>query len=308
MTHGLGWQRGLPDQRDHRHRFGAAAAVAPQVDLRTTGNLPTVWDQQNIGSCVPHGVSAAYVFSLRAQGLIAKPDDYMPSRLFVYYNGRVIGNTVASDSGLTITDGIKELNRYGAPPESGWPYVTSRFTTKPPAPSYAEGLLHEAVKYAQVGQTPNEMRACLTAGTPFVIGFMVYDSFESPTTELNGVVTMPKSTETALGGHCILAVGYLPGAQLRAAFSKQGESTANIVDTTMYYIMRNSWGADWGHGGYCFMPEAYLTGTLSDDFWTVQTVSAPDPAPAPPTPGPVVKDLIDRKAAIAALQGLATAS
>lgn len=301
---GLGWVRGLPDQRDRRYTFGAAAAVAPQVDLRATGNVPAIWNQQDIGSCVPHGVGFAYVFSLRAQGLIAKPDDYLPSRLFVYYNGRVIENTVDSDSGLTITDGIKELNRYGAPPESGWPYVTSRFTEKPPEASYREGLLHEAVKYAQVGQTPNEMRACLTAGLPFVIGFTVYDSFQSSATASNGVMLMPRSTERVLGGHCIAAVGYLPGSALRAAFTKQGETTVNISDSTMYYIMRNSWGWEWGHNGYCFMPEQYLTGNLSDDFWTVQTVSAPDPTP----PAPVAKDLIDRKAAIAALQGLATAS
>ena len=40
-------------------------------------------------------------------------DLFMPSRLFVYYNERVLENTVNQDSGAYLRDGIKSLVQYG---------------------------------------------------------------------------------------------------------------------------------------------------------------------------------------------------
>lgn len=84
MSHGYGWKPSLPDARDHYHHLGGAP-VAESVDLRTTGDLPSVWDQGQLGSCVSHGVDAAYAFDLAAQGIA---HDWSGSRLFLYYNGR----------------------------------------------------------------------------------------------------------------------------------------------------------------------------------------------------------------------------
>jgi C1A family cysteine protease len=62
---------------------------------------------------------------------------------------------------------------------------------------------------------------------------------------------MPGKGEQLLGGHAVLAVGY--------------------DDTTQHFIVRNSWGADWGDQGYFTIPYAYLADrNLSDDFWTVR--------------------------------------
>lgn len=263
MARGLGWRPGLPDQRDWRHNF-AGARVAPQVDLRTTGNLPDVWDQGALGSCVAHGVDAAYAFDAEQ---FNHQDNRSGSRLFIYYNGRALEGTTGYDSGLTITDGIKALNQYGSPPEADWPYDVGRFTQKPPAVAYTDGLKCVAVKYARVDQTVQAMQACLTAGLPIVVGFTVYDSFP----EQDGVpdVPMPGRREQVLGGHCVLVVGY---------------TTRNDRPV---WIFRNSWGTSWGDGGYGYFPQAYLTSSsLASDFWTVQQVSSPDPAPTPPQPTP----------------------
>jgi len=38
-----------------------------------------------------------------------------------------------------------------------------------------------------------------------------------------------------------------------------------------YYIVRNSWSADWGQAGYFLMAKAYLENPdLASDFWTVR--------------------------------------
>lgn len=262
---GYGWKPSLPDIRDYKHSF-KGVRVAPEVDLRTTGLLPDVWDQGQLGSCTAHGSGAAYSYDLEKQ---YSGDNFTPSRLFIYYNTRVIENTVHEDSGATIADAIKSLNKYGCPPESDWGYDISKFTIKPPQQAFDDGTKREAVKYARVNQTVADMQACLSTGTPIVIGFTVYESFESQAVADTGDVPMPTTNEKVLGGHCVLIVGY------------------TVRNGQPVWIARNSWGVDWGDKGYFYFPQAYLINPdLAGDFWTVQAVSSPDPTPAPPQPTP----------------------
>lgn len=262
---GYGWKPGLPDVRNYKLAFHGQE-IAPSVDLRTTGLLPDIWDQGQIGSCTAHGSGAAYSFDLAKQGV---EKNFTPSRLFVYYNAREIEGTTLEDSGATITDAIKSLNRYGCPIEDDWLYDVSKFAVRPPSKAYSDGVLREAVKYAQVAPTITEMKACLTTGTPIVIGFSVYDSFESQAVADTGDVPLPSTSEQLLGGHCVLVVGY------------------TVRNGKNVWICRNSWGTGWGDNGYFYMPEAYLTNrNLAEDFWTVQSVSSPSPTPIPPKPQP----------------------
>ena len=93
------------------------------------------------------------------------------------------------------------------------------------------------------------MLNCLAEGFPFVFGFTVYESFESIKVAQTGQVPMPKKSERALGGHAVMAAGY---------DQKQKR-----------FIVRNSWGEEWGQAGYFTMPYAYLE-TSADDFWTIR--------------------------------------
>jgi len=111
------------------------------------------------------------------------------------------------------------------------------------------------VSYSRVSQTPSQMKGCLASGFPFVFGFTVYDSFESQDVAKTGVVPMPASGESVLGGHAVLAVGYDDGQQR--------------------FIVRNSWGTGWGMHGYFTMPYAYLTDRgLASDFWTIRLIKS----------------------------------
>src|SRR5262249_29695985 len=105
-----GWTPDLPDARDHL--FAAAPAVLlalpSSVDLRS--KFPTPYDQGQLGSCTGNAIAGAIQFERRKQLL---SPDFVPSRLFIYYNERVIEGTVNSDAGAQIRDGIKSVSKQG---------------------------------------------------------------------------------------------------------------------------------------------------------------------------------------------------
>jgi C1A family cysteine protease len=143
-TKHYGWLRDLPDQRDHLYAAPvvALAALPTSVDLRS--HCPPVYDQGQLGSCTGNGIAAALQFERMKQELTP---NFIPSRLFIYYNERVIEHTVNSDSGAAIRDGIKSVSKQGDCPETEWPYDIAKFTQKPPSQCYHDALKYKAVQY-----------------------------------------------------------------------------------------------------------------------------------------------------------------
>ncbi len=238
-----------PEQRDHLYGKPVVTLKKrlPKIDLEPQCSK-TVYNQGRFGSCTGKANAGAIQCERLKQKL--KPD-FIPSRLFIYYNERAMEGTVASDSGAQIRDGIKSVAQQGDCPETEWPYDIARYADKPPAHCYKDAIQYKAVQYQRVVQTLNQMKGCLASGYPFVFGFSVYESFEGPQVAKTGVVQMPSPSEKQLGGHAVIAVGY--------------------DDKQQRFIVRNSWGAKWGMRGYFTMPYAYLTDdNLASDFWTVR--------------------------------------
>ena len=247
-----GWKPDLPDARDHLYAAPPAvmAALPNKIDL--SGDFPVPpYDQGQLGSCTGNSIAAAVQFERKKQGL--KPD-FIPSRLFIYYNERVIENSVKQDAGAQIRDGIKSVAQQGVCSETTWPYVITKFAAKPPKAAYTEAAKYKATSYRRLTQNLTQLKGCLASGYPFVFGFTVYDSFESPEVAKTGVVPMPNlAKDQVVGGHAVCACGY--------------------DDTQQRFIVRNSWGPGWGQKGYFTIPYAYLTDSnLSDDFWTIRLI------------------------------------
>jgi len=243
-----GWIPDLPDRRDRLYTAPSTVELPPRVDLRA--GCPPVYDQGDLGSCTAHAIAGAVEFAMRRQQLA---DAFTPSRLFIYYNERVIEGTVDEDAGAMLRDGIKSVARLCAPHEGLWPYIIARFRARPSPPVYRDGLAHQTLLYRRVSHTLDQLKGCLAAGFPFVFGFAVYESFERATVRRTGRVPLPRPTEALLGGHAVLAVGY--------------------DDEAGVFAIRNSWGEGWGDHGYGAMPYAYLCdANLSDDFWTITLV------------------------------------
>jgi C1A family cysteine protease len=245
-NHHYGWVPDIPDHRDYLFAavYRAPKKLPPVIDLRPT--CSPIEDQKTLGSCTANALAGALEFLERKDGV---PFTDL-SRLYIYYNERVIEHTVASDSGAQLRDGIKTLCKQGVCSEKKWPYKISKFKTKPSPACYTEGATHIITSYQRI-LTLNDMRSCLAAGFPFVFGFTVYESFESSDVARTGVVPMPAKGEPVLGGHAVVAVGY--------------------SDADKRFLVRNSWGTKWGQAGYCTMPYAYLDdANLAGDMWTIR--------------------------------------
>jgi len=242
-----------PDVHDHRDfPYSACAPVdqskplPPKVDLRPL--MSPVEDQKNVGSCVANASVGAMEY-LQLQALkkrwmcFNKYRDL--SRLYAYFNSRLLDGTIYEDAGTTLRSMMKGLSQYGVCSEAVWAYDVTKWSTRPTPAAYAEGKKHTVHEYYRVN-SQRDLQNALANGLPVVFGAMLYSGFsETPST---GIVKMPDTAkESPLGGHAMLVVGY----DLEA---KQ-------------YIVRNSWGTGWADKGYCYIPFEFFGDLQSSCVW-----------------------------------------
>jgi hypothetical protein len=181
------------------------------------------------------------------------PDYTRLSRLWTYYHARAKINTIESDSGAFIRDAFKVLAERGAPREGLWPYVESRFREMPSA-GKVSARHHRVLEYRSIlDSSERDMQACLAEGYPFAFGFAVYRSFLS--IDASGA-WLPRANERIEGYHAVVCVGY----DFRPD-SWMGGS----------WIIRNSWGREWGRGGHFLVPRNFMAAEAWD-CWTVRKV------------------------------------
>lgn len=240
----------------HAPEFMKSFTPPAMVDLRPL-DIP-IFDQGDLGSCTSQGWGALCGFIQQKQLRDHVPLGQSPemfytafepvSRLFIYYNERLIEGDVSSDDGAQISDGADALKKYGICLEQLWPYSTQQVFTKPDATCYDQASHHLIPNEYQV-MSLSDIKQSLANGYPVVIGIMVYDDLMNVGSD--GIVPMPGPHDVCQGGHCVEIVGY-DDHQKRA-------------------IVRNSWGTSWGAHGYFYLPYPYLTdSSLMDDARTIR--------------------------------------
>ena len=250
----LNYVFGKPDSRDHKFStiYNAidANALPSKVDLRD--NWGTILDQLDIGSCVSNSVSYCLRYCYKKQ----KMGDFTPSRLFIYYNGRVLAKyPIDKDTGLTIRDGYKSVATNSVCGENNWPYVPAKFATKPLEGCYNAAKLHKTFRYISLDNDLVQMKKCLKDGFPISFGAALFSSFMSATVAKTGIVSVPDpSKEQRCGGHALSILGY--------------------DDSKKAFLVCNSWGAGWGDKGFCWFPYSYMTNDeYVGDMWSVRNFS-----------------------------------
>lgn len=217
------------------------------VDLRHI--CPPVEDQGKTGSCVANAIVGALEVHQRKARL---PMNDL-SRLFLYYNARSLAKKENEDVGSFIHHGMAALMAFGVCEERMWPYLEPMFTTRPTEACYENATRYEAVQFARTPRGRSAL-AALAQGLPVAFGMHVPGNCYHAAGETG---TMPEPSELPNpgqpSGHAMLMVGYDLGKQA--------------------YLVRNSWSAKWGEGGYCWIPFKIMDEwSHEDQFWAIGAI------------------------------------
>lgn len=248
---GYGWRPSLPDPRDIK-ADPSEIPILDEVDPRQEYMTP-VYNQGHLGSCTANAVAAA----IDAARIVEGADPIGPARLGIYWLERFLEHTpAAQDHGAQGRDGFKAARKFGVLPESDWPYVdnakSAEFSADPrESPKWASDHWVLDQPYKSVGRSLVDFKRVLSNRQTVAFGFRVPGSFESREIAETGIMAYPDPDDLTRDGHEVLAVGYLR-------------------DQPHYCLIRNSWGTDWGIGGYFLMPWVWLLEPgLTSDFRTI---------------------------------------
>ena len=294
---GMGWLPDYPDFRDYTEehdtvaprlkqlgqrdsvkamlkkiRVAASGEKGRALKKRTGEDLPKTadlreWcseieDQEDLGSCTAQAAAALVeYFERRAFGRYVDV-----SRLFLYkVTRKLIGMT--GDTGAFLRTTMGALILFGAPPEEYWPYKVADFDKEPTPFLYAFAQNFQAISYYRLDPpgTRKEtllgrIKEHLSSGLPSMFGFTVYSSISQA--EKTGKIPYPAPGERVAGGHAVAAVGYDDAMSIKNA--AQGSSA-----TKGALLIRNSWGKEWGDGGYGWLPYEYVLKGLAVDWWSL---------------------------------------
>jgi hypothetical protein len=177
------------------------------------------------------------------------------SRDFQYYNTTKILGYPGKDRGGTLRSAVQVGSLYGFLDERVLPYTDDprTFAKAPPKADYTLARQHRITSYHAIADGDVEtMKSVLAMGKLICFGFDVYDNMMTQAMALKGHLSRPKKTDKILGGHAVALVGY--------------------SDSKKAFLVRNSWGVNWGNNGYFLMDYDYVGDPkLSSDFWVIES-------------------------------------
>jgi len=244
--------RSRSDPRD-RNYSKSNKLLREHVDLRSWAS--PIESQEDAGDCVGHAVANAYEFLLKQH----RPGDFVDlSRLFIYYNARYIDDPDSiTDSGTYIRSALRGLKLYGVCDETVWPYDLAKVNTQPDEAAFAATVSRRISSYYRLREV-DDISDAVNNNRPVVFGLEIFDRFYDAD-QSNPIVQMPYGNEENLGGHAMCVLGY--------DFPKR------------LFLVKNSFGTDWGDQGYCWIPFNYVR-DYGYDIWTFDLPEKVVPAPA----------------------------
>ena len=209
------------------------------VDLRN--KMPAIYDQGKIGSCTANSLCSIFEYDNM---------NFKGSRLFLYYNERVLINETNEDSGAYIEDGIKSLMKDGICEEKEWAYIIENVLIKPSENAYKKAKNNFVMEAININNDLKTIKEWLDKNEPITIGISIYSNFMNNMSNKSGIISLPTDNDTYIGGHAVVICGY--------------------NDYEKKFILRNSWGNYWGDKGYFYLPYEYITDTnLCGDLWII---------------------------------------
>ncbi|EFN59889.1 hypothetical protein CHLNCDRAFT_132900 [Chlorella variabilis] len=227
-------QESGPSRRLLRQRSPTATAVPAAFDWRQKGKVPAVRDQGGCGSCWAFAAVGAIEIRARIDGVASSPD--ASEQQMVDCVTQAAGYWSMGCDGGYIHEPFQLASTLFASSEASYPYLDQHggVCRTPAGTSAPSGALKMKAwpGYTVVAADPATiMKAVATTG-PVVVLFDASDSFYA---YAGGIFPAAECRADAYN-HAMIVVGY--------------DATAGVGSPKSYWIIKNSWGSDWGEAGY----------------------------------------------------------
>ena len=231
--------------------LGAVAALPPDKDLRQA--WWKIGDQGETGSCVGWASTDGVMrYHLVMAGRI--PKNQMVSPRFTWMSSKETDEYVSrpetfiEEAGTSLKAAMDICRKYGAVPESMLPFTLNTLMyTGDESSFYATAAQHKAAAYFNLVRNLNQWRTWLASGGPILAGVQVDATWDAATA--NHGILDAFQPNTVRGGHAVCIVGY----------RKDGR-----------FIVRNSWGEQWGDHGFAYASEAYINGAFFPESYGIK--------------------------------------
>lgn len=257
------------------------------VDLNTYLVELPILNQGKWDDCVANTTAQAIYYALKRNNI---SDDYLPSIKYNWYYARAELCECTSPTTLSGTwiknlyNAVNDKKAYGfmhgMPTETDYPcgVLTGKCNTQKSGywnnmdEFKGEKWDYDSLKinYRQIAlyATPEQVKERLHEGHPVIFSIMLGPQFYNKDSSLHkhGIIKLPYSWYTPKEGHVMVIVGYDDNGYGK----KYGVDTNNIPIGA--FKLRNSWGTNWGDGGYWYLPYSFL-------------VDYPPNSPGNPNPG-----------------------
>jgi hypothetical protein len=222
------------------------------ADLRSS--FTNIKSQGQVGACAAFAFTSVYEYILNKNGKLTESD---LSERFLYYNTRKRMGDISKDSGSNMYDAGKALEEDGLCSEELCPYVNdfeAQIET-PSAQAYADGLTRRVAETMNVNIKEQDIKSAIAEGYPVIVSLHLHESFNNIGSD--GFVRKPDESDPVVGWHAMVIVGF--------------------SDKDKVFIVRNSWGTDFGDKGYCYIPYSYvLDSSLNSMCCIITKISASD--------------------------------
>ena len=232
--------------------YSPHSVTASSIDLRHY--FSKVKNQGSQGSCLAHAVTSIFEYVLKRN---AQQESDL-SEAFLYYNARALdGNgdvSAQEDSGARFKPAMDSLVQFGIALEKYCPYNEGDFSTKPSESAYADAATRKLKVAMNVCPRIEDIKSALVDGFPVAVSFSLYDSFFKAN---DGYIPIPTEAEIQKG--------------IENMHSHHAMVITGFIDSMRMFVLRNSWGTDWGVQGYCFVPYQYVEDERLCDFCCIIT-------------------------------------
>jgi hypothetical protein len=225
--------------------LGVTAAIPSTKDLRE------VWwkinDQGSTGSCVGWATADSVLrWVFFKAGRIQK--NQLLSPRFIWMAAKETDEfinqptTFIEEDGTSLKAALDISRKYGSVLDDLLPFNTGQLYPNPAKTFYAIAAQLKIASYFNLGNNLGNWRTWLATKGPILTRLDVDATWDSATDNNGNLETY--QPQTARGGHAVAIVGY----------------------TSKAFIVRNSWGTNWGDKGFAFASFGYAQAAFTESY------------------------------------------